>query len=777
MRIESARISEAETTGLTVREMGVAQHKAAKLYTILSDGLYKNKLMSIIRELSSNCRDSHVMAGRPDEPIVYTAPTLESPVLAIRDRGVGLTPAEAAETIFEFLGSAKDDSDDYIGGWGLGSKSPFAYTDAFEVVIWKDGARYEYNCWKDDAGLPKVALFHEEPTDEHDGVEVRVPIRVGDIHACTRNLQQYLARTRYRYTVTNPESEFRVEQYATSWSEVVDGTTVAFVRDPGQSLYVYYGGFTYDLSDIAWSEEDAGRIALWKSCLRPGESLYLHAEVQDCTFSVSRESLTGTARTYDWVMGRLRALADYIDADAQRYVDQYLQPLFDRFIDPETGKPLSATTMREVCESQGLVPDADTRASVFQYLSFREWTRNLSRLDGQFFVQARGGAGSGLFRIVAPARLEKTGYEAQFPQQRKPSNLDAFLRLITVGQRRRQRYGSYKYSVRVLTVNSVDVNLAEPIREQVRLLWSERAVPGKDFLPIESDSSELPRDRYVFLLRAPDADTARAYADSLGFVGVPLAALADNDLGLEFRDRPARSRTHHEAPVYVPCQHSRTRHDYYASTDYYYLSPEDFGTDLYDAMQHLSYAGFARRGHLVQPSATFLRRHAGHLPNLHEITRADWQQYFNLSDLTRSWAAHRAVADLGRAQVDRAYELSTRLREDHHPAILYRCGLTPAGLRRSEKLYRAARYVVGHSRNHAAVQWMIDNLGLRIRPSEAQIYPYAALAAADRRLQRSRWVRTVRWHALPQCPREMRLTIIREALKELQSITGVDDDE
>ena len=46
---------------------------SAKAFMILSDGLYSNKILAVIRELSTNAYDSHVDAGRRVIHLTYTS--------------------------------------------------------------------------------------------------------------------------------------------------------------------------------------------------------------------------------------------------------------------------------------------------------------------------------------------------------------------------------------------------------------------------------------------------------------------------------------------------------------------------------------------------------------------------------------------------------------------------------------------------------------------------------------------------------------------------------
>ena len=63
-----------------------------------------------------------------------------------------------------------------IGALGLGSKSPFSYTDNFTVTAIKDGRKGIYSAFINDMGVPSIAMMAEEQTDEPSGVEVKFSV-------------------------------------------------------------------------------------------------------------------------------------------------------------------------------------------------------------------------------------------------------------------------------------------------------------------------------------------------------------------------------------------------------------------------------------------------------------------------------------------------------------------------------------------------------------------------------------------------------------------------
>lgn len=179
------KISDANDT--VVERNGIASDGAygiifnAKMAKILSDGLYSDKIGSIIRELSCNAIDSHVDAGKRDMPIEVHLPTIFEPWFHVRDFGTGLDHHQVTNIFTCYGASTKTKSDDFIGQLGLGSKSPFSYVDAFDVTARKDGIERQYSMYKNEQGMPSVALMGEHPTTEPNGVCVKIPVKQDDM--------------------------------------------------------------------------------------------------------------------------------------------------------------------------------------------------------------------------------------------------------------------------------------------------------------------------------------------------------------------------------------------------------------------------------------------------------------------------------------------------------------------------------------------------------------------------------------------------------------------
>jgi hypothetical protein len=150
---------------------------SAKAFSILSSGLYSNKIKAIIQELSCNAYDSHVAAGKKDVPFDVFLPSILEPSFYIRDYGVGLSDEEVNNVYTTYFESTKTKSNDYVGALGLGSKTPFCYTDNFTVTAWKNGVCRIYTAYINDLGCPSIVKLSECDSDEPTGVKVEFSLK------------------------------------------------------------------------------------------------------------------------------------------------------------------------------------------------------------------------------------------------------------------------------------------------------------------------------------------------------------------------------------------------------------------------------------------------------------------------------------------------------------------------------------------------------------------------------------------------------------------------
>ena len=149
----------------------------AFIVDMFADKVYSHKERAIIRELSCNAHDSHVMAGTTDIPFEVHLPTQLEPYFSIRDYGTGLTDDEV-RNIFAGIGiSTKRDSNEVIGCFGIGSLSPYSMTDSFTVESYLDGTCRTYTCYRDEDRRPVVSLISECGWGGQNGLKVSLSVQ------------------------------------------------------------------------------------------------------------------------------------------------------------------------------------------------------------------------------------------------------------------------------------------------------------------------------------------------------------------------------------------------------------------------------------------------------------------------------------------------------------------------------------------------------------------------------------------------------------------------
>ena len=138
--------------------------------------LYADRRLAVVREYVSNAVDASRVAGST-EPVEITAPTLLEPNLVITDRGTGMSVGEVEETFLAFAASTKRDSNDLVGGLGVGAKSAWAITESFLVDTVKDGKRTLVRAARD---LSHQVLLAGEPTELPTGTTISLPVEVAN---------------------------------------------------------------------------------------------------------------------------------------------------------------------------------------------------------------------------------------------------------------------------------------------------------------------------------------------------------------------------------------------------------------------------------------------------------------------------------------------------------------------------------------------------------------------------------------------------------------------
>ena len=170
-----------ETEGaISVRRSSIKTSR--KSFRMVIDGIYSDKIGSIVQEIAANAFDSSLRA-KQSKPFYVHCPTALNPEFFVRDYGTGMTDALMGEVYIVLGESDKDLTDDEVGMWGVGSKSPFAYTDMYHITCYDGVTARHYGYGIANDGIPDLYLMEEQACDEPRGVRVGFAVESADFNA------------------------------------------------------------------------------------------------------------------------------------------------------------------------------------------------------------------------------------------------------------------------------------------------------------------------------------------------------------------------------------------------------------------------------------------------------------------------------------------------------------------------------------------------------------------------------------------------------------------
>ncbi len=201
LRELSSQITES-TTG--ARKMRLSENATSMVFQLFTKNIYSNPIGTVVREITSNCFDSHVEA-KVNSPVLIKKTVdkqANNTYISFIDYGVGMSPERVYDIYGVYFESTKRVDNTQIGGFGIGGKTPLAYKrstghgegeydNTFYVITKYNGTCYYY-CIYEGVEAPEISLLHSEPTTEHNGTEIRVPVLEGDVYSFEKEMVRQL---------------------------------------------------------------------------------------------------------------------------------------------------------------------------------------------------------------------------------------------------------------------------------------------------------------------------------------------------------------------------------------------------------------------------------------------------------------------------------------------------------------------------------------------------------------------------------------------------------
>lgn len=279
---------------------------SAKLFDILSSGIYKDKILAVIRELSCNAYDAHIVGQKKTIPFKLRLPTKMDPTFYVEDEGTGIDPDRIVEIYWTYGESSKTDSDEQIGALGLGSKSPFAYTkSSFVVKNRYQGIEYTYLCFINENGMPDGSKVSEERSDKPSGVTVEFAVRPEDISAFHERTKRFFRRwATVLPTFVDHEDTFVIPPI----EKVVEGTGW-YLEKIDRALYADHQGAIAIQGNVPYPIEFSSIPNLPKELeLIASNPFIVTFDMGEVNFASSREALQYDERTCANIIARLQEI-------------------------------------------------------------------------------------------------------------------------------------------------------------------------------------------------------------------------------------------------------------------------------------------------------------------------------------------------------------------------------------------------------------------------------------------------------------------------------------
>lgn len=288
MKLESGnQIPSIVSEDLREKNFGILAND--KMFEILSSKIYSNKIMAPIRELSCNAFDANVEANT-NEPIKVHVPSYDEKWFSVEDNGNGMDGHEIEDLYTTYGYSSKTRSNKFIGCLGLGSKSPFAYTDRFSIISRKNGVEYSYQCVIENS-MPKLIKFGEEKTDLPSGTKVEFPVDSFDIcsfiNMCSIFYSNFFPKPSFSSDFSTKEP-FKFNDFNLAIDDSLNYTGVLM----GNVLYLY------DIKDFEYENNEEWRK--FKNTFKNIPTI-LKCDIGDVDIAVSREFVEMTEKSKNFI--------------------------------------------------------------------------------------------------------------------------------------------------------------------------------------------------------------------------------------------------------------------------------------------------------------------------------------------------------------------------------------------------------------------------------------------------------------------------------------------
>lgn len=279
----------------------------AEFYEMLSSTLYPNKKLAVVREVLCNSWDAHLMVGKTDVPVEVTITEKE---MSFKDFGPGIGRDQIIKIYCTYGKSTKSHDGKQTGGFGLGSKSPFAYSKHFTVVSCIDGKRTIYAASRGSSetnGKPDFRAMASDIPTEETGITVTIPLLDARDRSAFEELVRDIARFGGMNVKLNGQLLPTIRYEKADWPFVlVAGGRMSRHHGRESGLYVRYGAVVYPVDTNNEEITAALHGSSVLATLTGHYGVILLAKPNTIGVAPSRETLSYTNKTVETVVGLIK---------------------------------------------------------------------------------------------------------------------------------------------------------------------------------------------------------------------------------------------------------------------------------------------------------------------------------------------------------------------------------------------------------------------------------------------------------------------------------------
>lgn len=286
----------------------------AVVIEILRNKLYRHKIRTLVQEYISNGRDAmREIASKGRVDIVL--PTMFEPTFKVRDYGPGITPDRMYNVFIKYASSTKRKNNLQTGGFGIGAKSAWSYTESFTIVTFIDGVQRSYVAHIGANNHGRLDYLGETTTKEPNGTEIQIPVSPKDI----AEFKESAFRAVYfwdkaEYPNFKNVAKADIDQYESGDMlgnlEVNNGLPNFIIGEYDTGLVLSIDGIPYVLSQ-SLSDKITSLKAL--TDLVTGQ-LVLHLKTGEIEVAASREEVADSKQTQDALESVAKATLGVIKA-------------------------------------------------------------------------------------------------------------------------------------------------------------------------------------------------------------------------------------------------------------------------------------------------------------------------------------------------------------------------------------------------------------------------------------------------------------------------------